>query len=464
MKILHYLFGLPPVRTGGVPQYVLDLAQGQKSVGCEVNILIPGPISMKNRDNVSIKQWKAQDGISFYRIFNPQYIPNGYGIRQPEQFMRNCSTEIYKTWLESLKPDILHIHSLLGLHLELLKAAKILKIPVIYTTHDYFGLCPKIDLLKDGIVCQEKNWTKCQACCTSAYELKRLTFEQSEIYRIYCGNNLLMSLVHCSDASRVKRFVSGLLHSKEASFVVSNDEKQASRQYLELEAYYQKCLYLVDWYHFNSRQTLSIFMEKMDSIKGNVIPVSNRGIQDNRKSRAYKQTLRLGYLGNNMRFKGYDFLLAELKELYQSGRTDFYVNTYMLEEIELPFTRRHKPYTREQLSMIFDEMDVLVVPSIWKETFGMVVAEALSYGVPVLVSENVGAKMLVEDYAGVGRIFSLQKHELAKFLIDIYDNRALLSKMNDCILESNINFEYSKHVQDVLDMYTHAIRDREMRK
>jgi len=39
----------------------------------------------------------------------------------------------------------------------------------------------------------------------------------------------------------------------------------------------------------------------------------------------------------------------------------------------------------------------LVLPSLWYETFGMVVPEALARGIPVIVSDRVGAKALVED-------------------------------------------------------------------
>lgn len=36
------------------------------------------------------------------------------------------------------------------------------------------------------------------------------------------------------------------------------------------------------------------------------------------------------------------------------------------------------------------------MPSLWKETFGFITIEALSYGKYVLVSQNVGAKDLID--------------------------------------------------------------------
>ena len=61
----------------------------------------------------------------------------------------------------------------------------------------------------------------------------------------------------------------------------------------------------------------------------------------------------------------------------------------------------HGRYNFSDLERIFDETDVLVAPSIWYETFGYTVLEALSYGVPVIVSDHVGAKDIIPDKGGI---------------------------------------------------------------
>ena len=45
-----------------------------------------------------------------------------------------------------------------------------------------------------------------------------------------------------------------------------------------------------------------------------------------------------------------------------------------------------------------------VIPSLWEETFGLSVADALAHGVPVIASSTVGAKQLVEE-SGAGMIY-----------------------------------------------------------
>ena len=52
-------------------------------------------------------------------------------------------------------------------------------------------------------------------------------------------------------------------------------------------------------------------------------------------------------------------------------------------------------YRYSELESIFSETDILLAPSLCYETFGYTVLEALSYGVPVIVSDNVGAKDIV---------------------------------------------------------------------
>ena len=50
---------------------------------------------------------------------------------------------------------------------------------------------------------------------------------------------------------------------------------------------------------------------------------------------------------------------------------------------------------KEDISQVYASINILAVPSIWNETFGMVVLETLSYGVPVLAKDNVGAASMI---------------------------------------------------------------------
>jgi glycosyltransferase involved in cell wall biosynthesis len=66
-----------------------------------------------------------------------------------------------------------------------------------------------------------------------------------------------------------------------------------------------------------------------------------------------------------------------------------------------PYIKVNGRYSYDDLSAIFESTDAAVAPSIWYETFGFTVLEAMSFGVPVIVSGNVGAKDIIPSGAGV---------------------------------------------------------------
>lgn len=461
MKILHYLFGLPPVRGGGLPRYALDLMKEEKKIGNDICMLVPGPMKGKQMQQVSIKQWKEYQGVLCYRVINPIYIPNASGINRPKEFMPKVSGNGYKEGLNELRPDVIHVHSLLGIHVEFFEAAKELGITIVYTTHDYFGLCPKIDYLKGNENCNNTDWGECIACCRNASSLKKLRSEQSDIYRKYRESEWLINFVHGIVIKKIKQTRKNVdqNESTEREHEERKSNQREQQEYQSLQAYYARMFDLIDYYHFNSCQTRNVYEKILGKLRGEVIPVMNQGISDRRKRKVFQDELRIGYVGTQSTMKGYDYLIRELDQVYDSGRTEFCLNTYLLEnQLERSYIRNHKPFSAEQQELVYNEMDVLVVPSQWRETFGMVVLEALSYGVPVLVSEHVGAKMLLNAQGNIGIEFSCEKGSLEKVVEKIYDDRGMLTRMNQCIIGAELRLNYAEHVAEICSMYERSKR------
>ena len=116
MKILHYMFGLPPVRDGGLVRYVLDLIEQEAKMGEDVRLLIPGaPALGVNRKTKILNSRTPYREIRTYEIYHPLPVPMCNGIRHPGLFMQTCGESAYRSFLRRLRPDLIHIHTFMGL-------------------------------------------------------------------------------------------------------------------------------------------------------------------------------------------------------------------------------------------------------------------------------------------------------------------------------------------------------------
>ena len=176
-----------------------------------------------------------------------------------------------------------------------------------------------------------------------------------------------------------------------------------------------------------------------------MISITHRDIKDHRKIKDFSnEKLRLTYLGPAKLFKGFQFLLQVLDEVWKQGVQNFELHIYTATVEERPYiTQRQDGYPYSQLEEIFDKTDLLVVPSIWYETFGFTVLEAISYGVPVLVSENVGAKDILCD--GKYGFVRENKLEFVQLIKKIIKNREILIEVNKQI--SRAEWKDDKHAK-----------------
>ncbi|OBI74858.1 glycosyltransferase [Mycobacterium sp. E740] len=98
----------------------------------------------------------------------------------------------------------------------------------------------------------------------------------------------------------------------------------------------------------------------------------------------------VGYLGRLSEAKGIDLLVAAIsgsgKRLIVAGEGEpsSVASLEALAAGQVEWRGWMNP------GSLFDEIDVLVVPSVWLEPFGLVVVEAARAGVPVLISERPG--------------------------------------------------------------------------
>lgn len=144
MKILHICSGFSIDYQGGITNYVRSLAKEQVTSGDEVFVLAKegkedGYKIIKYKTRIrSTTFYHKKDAIAFHKL---------------------------KKLLLSLRPSLVHIHSMLNLDQRVWKLLVSLNIPYIVSLHDYYFICPRIQMVPfDKACCQKANTSECLTC------------------------------------------------------------------------------------------------------------------------------------------------------------------------------------------------------------------------------------------------------------------------------------------------------------
>lgn len=459
MKILHYALGFPPYRKGGMTMYCLDLMKYQVANNEEVAMMWPGRYLLSSNDSKIIQNKKkiVDDNkyVLSYELKNPALVPLIDGISEPIKFMKEKSIESFIKFFKENKFDVFHIHTLMGLPMECIDAAKTLNIKIIFTTHDYYGLCPNCSFMIGNNVCNDdNNCLNCIKCNQSALSVKKIVLLQSPLYRKIKDIKIVKYLRkrHIKDINEKYKLVDNIKLDKK-------DLEAKSKEYRLLREYYISMLKKIDFIHYNSENTKIIYEKYIGTTKkSSVISITNSSICDNKKLRVYNDNVRLGYLGPITFRKGFYDLINKVNILYNKNHKNFKLHIYDHYNEKIDYLIQNEPYNHGELSKVMDEFDVLVVPSLC-DTFGFTVLEALSYGVPVIVSKYVGAKDLLETNK-VGIIYD-SLDELEAILIDIIKNgKFKLSKMNKDIFYNVKIKNFKEHSEEIRNLYLKLIKEK----
>ena len=425
VKILHYSLGFPPYRSGGLTKFCMDLMKEQTAEGHEVSLLWPGEMKLAG-NAVSIRKGAPSGQIDSYEVINPLPVSYDEGIRDFGAFMYEGDAGVYGEFLEALKPDVIHVHTLMGLHKSFLNAAREKGIRLVFTTHDFFPICPKVTMFRHGRICASAgSCEECGVCNNTALSLKKIRLLQSPLYRAAKDSPIVKKLrKHHRDE-----------YLGDDSGRDGNGSAGTAEDFKNLRKNYQEMLSLMDIIHYNSTVAKKAYEKFMTMPEGRVIPISHSDISDRRTAKDLSgDILRIRYLGAQSAAKGY-LILKDALDMLWNERQDLILDVHFEPAQNAPYIRVHDRFDYSGLEKIFDETDVLIAPSIWYETFGFTVLEALSFGVPVIISGTVGAKDILAEGAGIV-IDDISAQKIADVIRDL--GRDKLSAMNGAILERQV--------------------------
>lgn len=388
MKILHYSLGFPPYSVGGLTKYCLDLAREQVRQGHDVSMLWPGKIT--NSDESKIKEHKDFEMIRSYELVGQNYLPQIYGIEDTSLFEINTNTDAIAEFLDKKNFDVIHLHTLMGLNESIIDEFKKHNIKMVYTTHDFFGICPKTTLFFGGETCANNfECEGCKDCNKNALSQSKMKLVQSPAYRAVKTNSLVEKI---RKSQKSKKFEEDQRNNR-----IKDDSLAAKEKYKSLRQYYLSMLEKVDIIHYNSQYMKDVF-EKYLAHEGKVLNIVHGGIEkhtENIKEQSEGGIINITYIGAIASYKGYYMLIDVLDSLFTEGYSNFRLNVYGDAPENKPYIKQHEPFVSEELGDIMRDADFLV--NLHDVSYGFTVLEAISYGTPVVITEEVGAKDWVRN-------------------------------------------------------------------
>lgn len=160
------------------------------------------------------------------------------------------------------------------------------------------------------------------------------------------------------------------------------------------------------------------------------------------------------FLGSPTGIKGWDLIQSAVRRLRKDGKqleiTAFGTGPSDADaDLSQAFTFRQR-VSHADLAKLLPEYNVLLLPSRF-DSFGMVVAEAMACGLPVIVSENVGAKEMITPYRNGLVVPVGDAAQLACAMQWFLDHRAELSAMSAAAREAAEAYDWRHYRRRIVE-------------
>ncbi len=341
------------------------------------------------------------------------YKPGKWNLGRTLLFpVRRKEAEPIEKIIKNFKPEIVHLHAGGGAALcSAIFATKSLKVPLVMMMHNHWPLCTSIGY----------------------FDFKTKTFCRN---KVVCGRCL---------SDRFKSIVSFFYENRLARYVLKN----------------------VDHFICNTDFTKSLLIragivpEKTTVIPPGIEPVTKR------KERDYNHRKFITFSGRVSIEKGPDIFLEVAKSYANEDALQFLIIgdgplRSEMEKLSKEYSIKNITFTgwineRDRYLDLLGQSKVLIVPSLWTETFGMVVLDAFQCGVPVIVSSRGGMPLFVKDGKN-GFVVEPNAQEIIPKLETIIKNPSLWEEMSKaCVGFDFKGFNWESNAEKLKNLYQQVI-------
>lgn len=360
MKILKVIHGYPPLFNAGSEVYSQTLCN---ELSKENDVYV-----FTREENPYLPEFHLREERILEKLsINYINIPRG-----KDGFRHEGMDSVFNNFIQRVNPDIAHIGHLNHLSTGFVDILYENQIPIVYTLHDFWLMCPRGQFLQTNFgnsdyyqLCDSQENRKCATNCYNAYFSGRKDSLEKEIQNWTDWIGLRMEETR-SICKKVSLFISPSRYLKER--------------------------FVKDFSIPDSKILLLDYGFKLERFK---------------KFYNYKvKTFTFGYIGTHIPAKGVNLLLDAFLKIEEEanliiwGRDNEQSTTALKQKAKLSKNKIEfrGEYKNESIAKsVFTEIDCLVVPSIWMENSPLVIHEAQQSKIPVITAGAGGMKEFVAD-------------------------------------------------------------------
>jgi len=410
-QILMTMYGWN--ESGGGTTFPKSVAKQLAALGNEVVVLYATCEHPTNRTPYYL-EYTFEDNVHLYGVYNRPSI--FLDIDKPEREINDERIVTYfNQLLNEFKPDIVHFHNFLGLSFEIARQAKQRGLTTIYTPYNYHLLDPTLYLYRSDL----SLWRSTDFFENSELPKRNPHLIEQYKKRISAAKELLNVDIDYTFAvsRRVKELISDF---------ASNSDKIA----------------VIHQVH----QTISKLLENTPMKRSPQLPI------------------KFGFIGGVMPHKG-AHIIVQAAQLLPPNKAEFHIYGFISEkyaQILKSLDRNnnvqlHGEYSSNELANITNNLDAMLLPSLWEDCAPFVITESLAMKLPVICSNIGGFPDFIKDRFN-GRLYSHNSPtELASILIELINNPQLITNMqNNC----NVTITFDDHIKHILNVYDLLIKGK----
>jgi glycosyltransferase involved in cell wall biosynthesis len=385
LRVLYVVHGFPPESFAGTEVYTYHVAHEVAARGHSVGVFYRSTSS--ELEEFQLSEYE-KDGLQMFRVGHQLGFQHA-----GESYAHPAIEAKFREVLDRFRPDVVHFQHLIHLSARLIPIARERGIATIATLHDYWMICPRVQLQRpDGSLCTGRQRLGCLLCLKERH---------------------LHTIPWAARATRwFQPIVEKLVRRYEERL---QEGYELARRKRDIVAIYRRDRTIVESFAAAdllispSRFLRNLILKQVPEIRPDRLIYTENGMKTEgifaaEKTRDPLGRLRFGFVGSLVPYKGVEVAVEAMRRLNDPravllvfGRFDPERDAYHSKLLQLananPQFRNVEfrgPFDHANIASVFAEIDALVVPSTWYENAPLTIREAHLAGTPTIVSDLGG--------------------------------------------------------------------------